>query len=114
MSPRPFFLRLLVPFVLAAVIMAVVTGGIIFWLGRGTVHWEQVRTLDLVTRTVSRFASTLMRTHDQQSGPKRTASNFNGLRRPHHHHRRRMGVVIFETHASASTMDNHNDRPEVL
>jgi two-component system phosphate regulon sensor histidine kinase PhoR len=112
MSPRPFFLRLLAPFAMITVLMAVVAGGIIYWVGRGTIRWDQVQALDLVAGTVRQSLAADGRTP--------TPTGVEELRNISHVWNARItlidgnGVVTFDTHADAASMQNHNDRPEVI
>src|SRR3989442_1137919 len=112
MSPRPFLLRLLVPFILTALLMALVAGGVIYWVGRGTIHWDQVQALDLVAGTTRKSISAEGRTL--------TAAGAKQLRTISQMWTARItlidggGVVVSDPHADRGAMQNHNDRPEVI
>ncbi len=112
MSPRPFLIRLLVPFVLMALLMAGVAGGIIYWVGQGTIHWDQVQALDLVATSVRKSLTPGATTI--------TPAGIDQLRSISQVWNARItiidggGVVTFDTHADPATMQNHNDRPEVI
>jgi two-component system, OmpR family, phosphate regulon sensor histidine kinase PhoR len=111
MSSRPFLLRLLVPFIVMALLIALVAGGVIYWVGQGTIHWDQVQALDLVTNTVRRSLD---------AGGTLTAGGIDQLRNISQVWKARVtlidggGTVVFDTHADPRQMENHNDRPEVM
>jgi two-component system, OmpR family, phosphate regulon sensor histidine kinase PhoR len=111
MSTRPFLLRLLVPFILMALLIAVVAGGVIYWVGQGTIHWDQVQALDLVTSTARKSLDSTGRL---------TSGGIDQLRNISQVWKARItlidggGAVLFDTHADPAQMQNHNDRPEVM
>jgi len=95
-----------------ATLVAAVAAGIVYWTGRGTIRWDQLRTLDLVTATARKSIA--------DDGRTITPAGIEQLREIARVWDARVtlidggGVVTFDTHADPATMQNHNDRPEVI
>ncbi len=111
MTPRPFLLRLIVPFGLMIALLVGVCGAVIYWVGQQTAHLQQIHDLERLTTAVRQYVP--------EGGPLDDA------------HRERLagagkvlgtritliageGTVLLDTDASAPGMENHNSRPEVL
>lgn len=112
MSPRPFLLRLIIPFAVVNVALIGVCSSVIWWTGQRTVHLQQIQDLDRL--------SILVR---QQIEPKITELTPQQVQQIHSLGEilgtritliDGSGRVLADTHADPSMMDNHNSRPEVI
>ncbi|MGB7159232.1 MAG: PAS domain-containing protein, partial [Tepidisphaeraceae bacterium] len=112
MTPRPFLLRLLLPFALIMALIVAVCGVAIYWSGQRAMRIEQIRELDNLTALVRQWlvGTGESMTPDQQAQLRSAADAL----------QTRVtliggdGQVLLDTHASAQVMENHNGRPEVL
>jgi two-component system phosphate regulon sensor histidine kinase PhoR len=112
MTPRPFLLRLLLPFALIMVLIVAVCGAAVYWADQRAVHVEQERQLNSLT--------TLVRPWVTDSGETLDADRQAQLRSAADALRTRVtlidgdGRVFFDTLGEPRAMENHNDRPEVI
>ena len=101
MPPRPFLVRLLIPFVALWVIVSGASLGLTAWVARGAVYLDQVRTLTAAAAAVRRGATAgELRALAAAAGCRLTVIGADG-------------VVRFDNDADPDHMVNHNDRPEV-
>ncbi len=112
MTPRPFLLRLLLPFAVMMMLIVVVCGGAIYWADQRAVRVEQVRQLDNLTTLVRPWitadaaaldAERQAQLHAAAEALRTRITLINAI-----------GRVFFDTHGDAMAMENHNDRPEVV
>jgi two-component system, OmpR family, phosphate regulon sensor histidine kinase PhoR len=112
MTPRPFLLRLLLPFALIMAAIVVVCGAAIYWADARAVRVEQIRQLDNLTALVRPWVAADNESFD--------AARQAQLRAAAEALRTRVtlldgaGHVFFDTWSDPRAMENHNDRPEVL
>jgi two-component system phosphate regulon sensor histidine kinase PhoR len=112
MTPRPFLLRLLLPFAVIMALIVAVCGAAIYWAGQRAVRVEQIRELDNLTA--------LMRQWIARSGETISPEQEAQLRSAAYALQTRVtlidgeGHVFFDTLGAASAMENHNGRPEVI
>jgi two-component system phosphate regulon sensor histidine kinase PhoR len=112
MENSPFWVRLLLPVFILSALVAGVSLGLIYWVAQGTVYFDQVRTL---TTTVN-----VMQKSSVPDGQPLPASLVDELKAIARVSRTRVtiiagsGKVLFDSEADPTTMENHNDRPEVI
>ena len=112
MTPRPFLLRLLLPFGLIMALIVGICGAAIYFANQQAVRVEQIRQLDNLTALVRPWVAA----DPEALGEERQAQ----LRAAAEALRTRVtlidggGRVFFDTHGVAPAMENHNDRPEVV
>jgi two-component system phosphate regulon sensor histidine kinase PhoR len=108
----PFWVRLLLPFFVLSALIAGVSLGLIYWVAQGSVYVDQVRTLrataNVVRQTQTADAKHLLPTAADQlraiARVSETRVTVIGAD----------GVVQFDSDVIPETMENHNDRPEVI
>ena len=112
MRPWPLWIRLLLPFFILSVLIATVSLALIFWTAQGSVYLDQVRTLastvNLIQQANIHDGHTLPpKVIDQLQSTARLASTritiISGT-----------GAVLFDSDVDWTTLENHNDRPEVI
>jgi two-component system phosphate regulon sensor histidine kinase PhoR len=112
MSRWPLWIRILLPFFVLCALVAGVSLGLIYWVAQGSVYLDQVRTLGAAVDVV-RQSST-------PDGRALLPAAADQLRAIANVSQTRItiiggdGAVRFDSEADASTMENHNDRPEVV
>ena len=112
MSSQRLVVRLLVPFLVATLILAVVAAAVIYSVGNGTVRWDQVRALDQVVTRVRQWShATPASPVSAIIEPMRSIASTMNVRITLIAGN---GAVLFDTHADAAGMVNHNNRPEVI
>ena len=108
----PFWVRLLLPFFIFSALIAGASLGFIYYVAQGSVSLEQLRTLGMVVNVV--------RHQGKADGSTLTGPAGDQLRAIARAADTRVtiiagtGAVLFDTDVDAATMDNHNDRPEVM
>ncbi len=111
MTPRPFLLRLFLPFFFVMILIILVCGTVLYYASQRTVHMQQIRNLDHLTRFIRQgLADAPDPTSEQQQARLREAAKvldtritlIGGDGRP-----------IFDSHARVPSMDDHNNRPEI-
>src|SRR5688572_1588387 len=55
MTPRPFLVRLIVPFAIAMALIVVICGTVIYWGGERTTRRQQIQDLDRLTSLVRQW-----------------------------------------------------------
>src|SRR5688500_1360557 len=111
MTPRPFLVRLILPFALAMALIVVVCGAVIYWGGERTARRQQIEDLDrlagLVRQWVPREGSLPEADRARLVDSARVLGTritlIDGS-----------GRVLLDTDAPAEQLENHNDRPEVV
>ncbi|MEO7158499.1 MAG: PAS domain-containing protein, partial [Vicinamibacterales bacterium] len=112
MTPRPFLFRLILPFMVMIVLIMIICGGVIYWAGQRNVRLQQMRDLDRLTLLITPWVSS--------GDEKLSAGKLDQLRHAAQVLDTRItlidgdGVVTFDSHADAKTMENHNSRDEVI
>jgi two-component system phosphate regulon sensor histidine kinase PhoR len=112
MRSWPFWVRLLLPFFVLSALIAGVSLGMIYWLAQGTVYPDQVRTLDTAVSVVRQFSSP-----DGKTLLPDAAAQLKAISQVAQTRVTVIagdGTVLFDTDADPKTMENHNDRPEVI
>src|SRR5688500_12244106 len=111
MTPRPFLFRLIVPFAAAMALIVAVCGSVIYWGGERTARLQQIEDLD----PLAAFVNHTLPAGGQMTGAERTrltdSARVLGTRITLIDG---SGRAVFDTDADAATLDNHNDRPEVV
>jgi two-component system phosphate regulon sensor histidine kinase PhoR len=111
MPDRPVLVRLLLPFALMIALLVSVCGGVVWWAGQRTVQLEQVRDLNRMAALVRQWLGPATPPISPEQISRLTqASEVVGTRITLIDG---SGKVIFDTHADARDMDNHNQRAEV-
>src|SRR5688500_15084376 len=111
MTPRPFLLRLLLPFGLIMALIVAVCGTAIYWADQRAVRVEQIRQLDNLTALVRPWVAEEATLDAERQAQLRSAAEAL---------RTRVtlidggGHVFFDTLGAPLAMDNHNQRPEVV
>jgi two-component system phosphate regulon sensor histidine kinase PhoR len=114
MTPRPFLLRLLLPFALIMALIVAVCGTAIYWANQRALHVEQIRQLDNLTALVAPWVA------DAGAHSALMPQRAEQLRAAAEALRTRVtlidgdGRVSFDTHGQPAAMENHNGRPEVV
>jgi two-component system phosphate regulon sensor histidine kinase PhoR len=112
MNPRPFLLRLLLPFFALAGLIAAGSWALTYWVAQGSVYLDQVRTLNAAVLAVRAAMS--------PDGAHLVAAKLDQLRALSQFAKTRItviagdGTVLFDTQGDPSAMENHNTRPEVI
>ena len=102
MPPRPFLVRLLIPFIALWAVVSAASLGLTAWVARGSVYLDQVQTLDAAASAVRHGATDAdLRARATAAGCRITVVA-------------RDGAVRFDSLADPARMANHNDRPEVV
>jgi two-component system phosphate regulon sensor histidine kinase PhoR len=111
MTPRPFLIRLILPFALAMALIVAVCGTVIYWGGERTARLQQIEDLDRLAAFVH---------HTLPAGGEVTAEDRSRLSDSARVLGTRItlidgaGKVLLDTEVPSETMENHNDRPEVV
>jgi two-component system phosphate regulon sensor histidine kinase PhoR len=111
MTPRPFLIRLILPFALAMALIVAVCGSVIYWGGERTARRQQIEELDRLTVLVRQWLPA-----DGNLSPSDAARLVDSARVLG----TRLtlvdgsGKVLIDSDASPQAMENHNDRPEVV
>jgi two-component system phosphate regulon sensor histidine kinase PhoR len=111
MTPRPFLLRLILPFALAMALIVAVCGTVIYWGGERTARLQQIEDLDrlaaFVHHTLPADRALTESDRSRLSDSARVLGTritlIDGT-----------GKVLLDTNVPVETMENHNDRPEVV
>jgi two-component system phosphate regulon sensor histidine kinase PhoR len=112
MRSRPVLFRLLLPFFLLSALIAGVSLGLTYWVARGSVYLDQIRTLSAVAAAIRQGVLP-----DNPHLPATVSAQLTAISRglgaritviDGH------GTVMFDTDADVTTMENHNNRPEVI
>lgn len=112
MPDRPVLVRLLLPFALMIALLVCVCGGVVWWAGQRTVQIEQLRELNRMAALVRQWLDPSRQSvSPEQISRLKEASEvietritlIDGS-----------GRVLFDTHADAKQMENHNRRAEVI
>src|SRR4051794_37687258 len=112
MSPRPFLLRLILPFAVIMILIVVTCGVVIYWAGQETVHRQQIADL----HRLAGLTRTFVRGYEQTI----TAERKQQLDSIAHVLDTRVtvidgdGRVLYDSEVSPAVMENHNARPEVV
>ena len=111
MTPRPFLLRLLLPFALIMALIVVVCGAAVYWADQRAVRVEQIRQLDNLTALVRQWVGDEAMLDEGRQGQLRSAAEALRTRVTLIEGK---GHVFFDTLGTPVAMENHNGRPEVL
>jgi two-component system phosphate regulon sensor histidine kinase PhoR len=111
MTPRPFLVRLILPFALAMALIVVVCGGLIYFEGERTARRQQIEELDRLASLVRQWVpadaaltdADRTRLIDSARVLNTRVTLIDGT-----------GKVLLDTDAVPERMANHNDRPEVI
>ncbi len=112
MRSWPLWVRLMLPFFILSALVAGVSLGLIYWMSQGSVYLDQVRTLGTAVHVVRQT-----QTPDGRGLMPAAADQLRAIARVSETRITIIGgngVVLLDTSADASTMENHNDRPEVI
>ncbi len=112
MSPRPFLLRLIIPFAVVMILIVITCGVVIYWAGQETVHRQQIADL----HRLAELTRTFVRGDETEISPERKAQ-LDGVARVLDTRVTIIdgrGIVLYDSEASPKDMENHNARPEVM
>ena len=111
MSPRPFLFRLIIPFAVAMALIVAVCGAVIYWGGERTARLQQIEDLDRLAAFVH---------HTLPTGGQLAAADRTRLADMARVLGTRItlidggGAVLLDSDVPPESMENHNDRPEVI
>jgi two-component system phosphate regulon sensor histidine kinase PhoR len=112
MVARPFWSKLLIPFIMLSLLVAAVSLGLSYWVARGSVYLDQARTLAT--------AAGIVRANEPADAAALKPETAKALRSLAASTDVRLtvirgdGVVLFDTTADPATMENHNGRAEII
>jgi two-component system phosphate regulon sensor histidine kinase PhoR len=112
MRSWPLWVRLLVPFFILSALIAGVSLGLIYGMTQRSVYLDQVRTLGSAINVVRQN-----QTADGKGLLPAAAGQLNAIARVSQTRVTIIagdGKVLFDSQADPATMENHNDRPEVV
>ena len=111
MTPRPFLTRLILPFALAMAAIVVVCGAVVYWGGERTARRQQIQDLDRLASLVRQWIPGGGQISDAEKARLADSARVLGTRITLIDGD---GKVILDTDAAPESMENHNDRPEVI
>ena len=111
MTPRPFLVRLILPFALAMALIVIVCGAVIYFEGERTARRQQIEELDRLASLVRQWIpadaplteADRARLIDSARVLNTRVTLIDGS-----------GKVLLDTDALPERMENHNNRPEVI
>ena len=111
MTPRPFLIRLILPFALAMALIVAVCGTVIYWGGERTARLQQIEDLDRLAAFVHH---TLPNSNELTAADRSRLSDSARVLGTRITLIDGAGKVLLDSDVPAETMENHNDRPEVV
>ena len=111
MTPRPFLVRLILPFALAMALIVVVCGAVIYWGAERTARRQQIEDLDRLAALVRQWVPAEGSLPEADRARLVDSARVLGTRITLIDG---SGTVLLDTDAPAEQLENHNDRPEVL
>ncbi|MGH7175805.1 MAG: sensor histidine kinase [Tepidisphaeraceae bacterium] len=112
MHPRPIVTRLILPFAAMIVLVVAVCGGVIWWAGQRMARAQQIGELERIVTLVREQLTDSSGVPDSaQQKQIRALADVMGTRVTLIDS---AGRVLFDTHADATILENHNDRPEIV
>lgn len=117
MKPRPFFARLIVIFAILLAMIVAVCGGVIYVSGQRAVRSQQLDHLRRLTPLIKEWVASAVAGAQTDEITPATRQRLRDAARIVDFRITLIGgngMVFFDTDHDASTMDNHNYRPEVV
>ena len=111
MTPRPFLVRLILPFALAMALIVVVCGAVIYWGAERTARRQQIEDLDRLAALVRQWVPAEGSLPEADRARLVDSARVLGTRITLIDG---SGTVLLDTDAPAEQLENHNDRPEVV
>ena len=111
MTPRPFLVRLIVPFALAMVVIVVVCGSVVYWSGDRTARQQQIEALDRLASLVRQWLPAGGTITDADRARLTDSARALGTRITLIDG---AGAVVLDTDVPLAQLGNHNDRPEII